>query len=268
MTQRRVLITGAGSGLGRALARRYAASGARVACADIMQARAQDTAADLPGSGHLALAVDVADDASFAALRAAVLEHWGGVDVLINNAGIASGGPLLDAPIEQWREVLEINLLGVVRGCHAFVPGMLAAGHGQVVNIASFAGLAGAPNIMSYGVSKAAVVTLSEQLRAEMHGRGVSVSVACPAFFPTNLLQNWRGSERMKDFAGRMMETSRDTLDAVADHLFAAAERGRFMILPTRREPLYWRFKRWAPELYFRQLVKLAARRTRQPHAQ
>src|SRR5690606_33176960 len=140
--------------------------------------------------------------------------------------------PLLDAPIAEWREALEINLLGVVRGCLAFLPGMVERHAGQVLNIASFAAIAGAPNIMSYGVAKSGVLTLSEQLRAEMAAHGVTVSVACPAFFRTNLLQSWRGSERMRGFAERMMETSADSLDEVADRLFAAAERGDFLILP------------------------------------
>jgi short-subunit dehydrogenase len=139
---------------------------------------------------------------------------------------------------------------------------MLAAGSGQVVNTASFAGLAGAPSIMSYGVSKAAVVALSEQLRAELHDKGIRVSVLCPAFFQTNLLESWQGDPRLKAFAGRMMETSPDTLDGVADRCFAAVERGQFLVLPTRREPMRWRLKRWFPQTYFNQLLKLAKARS------
>ncbi len=258
---RKILITGAGSGLGRALALRYAAANCAVACADIVPERAAETVAMLPGAGHAAFAVDVASDAAFDALRDA-LGAWlgadGGIDVLVNNAGIASGGPLVETTMAEWREVLEINLLGVVRGCRAFLPRMLERGRGQILNIASFAGLAGAPSIMSYGVSKAGVVALSEQLRAELHGSGVRVALACPAFFQTNLLQNWRGSERMQKAARRMTERSSDTLDAVADRIFAAAERGDFLILPTRAEPWRWRIKRWLPQLYFRRLTRMA----------
>jgi len=260
MAQRRVLITGAGSGLGRALAQRYAASGAVVACVDLDLQRAEETVAQLVGKGHIALQADVGSDASMAELQRDVDARWGGVDVLINNAGIASGGPLVGSTMQEWREVLEINLLGVVRGCQAFLPGMLARGHGQVINTASFAGLAGAPNIMSYGVSKAGVVTLSEQLRAEVAAQGVRVSVICPAFFRTNLLESWRGDPRMRKFGEKMMDNAVDTLDGVADAVFAAAERGRFLILPTRREPLRWRIKRWFPEYYFRKLCALTRR--------
>ena len=207
------------------------------------------------------LAADVGSDASMAELADLRGRRWDGLDVLVNNAGIASGGGLLDADMDEWREVLEINLLGVVRGCRAFLPAMLEHGRGQVINIASFAGLAGAPNIMSYGVSKAAVVALSEQLRAEMAPQGIAVSVACPSFFQTNLLQSWRGSERMRGFAERMMRGASDSLDEVADRLFAAAERREFLILPTRAEKGRWRIKRFFPELYFRKLLQMAAAR-------
>jgi NAD(P)-dependent dehydrogenase (short-subunit alcohol dehydrogenase family) len=259
MTQRKIMITGAGSGLGRALALRYAKAGCAVACVDIVLERAQETVALLQGAGHMAFVVDVGNDASFDALHAAIDAQFGALDVLVNNAGIASGGPMVDTTMAEWREVLEINLLGVVRGCRAFLPGMLERGRGRILNTASFAGLAGAPSIMTYGVAKAGVVALSEQLRAELHGTGVSVSVACPAFFQTNLLQNWRGSMRMKGYAEKMMKGGADTLDSVADNIFAAAERGDFLILPTRNEPIRWRIKRWFPEFYFRRLTRAVA---------
>lgn len=257
MSPRRVLITGAGSGLGRALAQRYAAIGCQIACADIDLDRAEETRAGLRGNGHLALAVDVGDDASFARMQATLAALWPGpLDVLINNAGIASGGGMLDTDMAQWRRLLEVNLLSVTRGCLAFVPAMVAARRGQVINTASFAGLAGAPNIMTYGVSKAAVVALSEQLRAELDGTGVRVSVLCPAFFQTRLLQSWQGDRRMLPFAEKMMQRSRDTLDMVADRVFAECERGEFLILPTRKEPMRWRLKRWLPGLYYRMLLR------------
>ncbi len=260
---RKVLITGAGSGLGRALALRYATAGCAVACVDIVLDRARETVAMLHGEGHLAIAMDVGSDSEFEVMHEAIDQKFGALDVLVNNAGIASGGPMVDTTMEEWREVLEINLLGVVRGCRAFLPGMLERKRGRILNTASFAGLAGAPSMMSYGVSKAAVVALSEQLRAELDGSGVGVSVACPAFFQTNLLENWRGNERMKGFADKMMRGGKDTLDGVADRIFAATERGEFLILPTRNEPKYWRMKRWFPQTYFRKLMRAVAAHTK-----
>lgn len=256
---RRVLITGAGSGLGRAMAVRYAKAGARVACVDLIGERAEETRVLLAGSGHLAYTVDVGSDTAMETLRDAVLREWNGLDVLYNNAGIASGGPMIETTMEEWRRIIEIDLFSVVRGCRMFLPTMLAAGRGQIVSTASFAGLAGAPGIMTYGVAKAAVVALSEQLRAEVQSRGIRVSVLCPSFFRTNLCETGIGAPRVMVAAQRLMDESPDTLDGVADKVFVAAERGDFMIIPTAREPMRWRLKRWFPEFYFRQLQKLSA---------
>jgi NAD(P)-dependent dehydrogenase (short-subunit alcohol dehydrogenase family) len=254
--QRRVLITGAGSGLGRALAERHARAGDAVGCVDLDVARAEMTRASLAGDGHAAWTADVGDDASMEALGATVKAAWGGVDVLYNNAGIASGGPMVETTMAEWRKLLEVELLSVVRGCLQFLPGMLAAGRGHVVNTASFAGLAGAPGIMTYGVAKAGVVALSEQLRAEVEPRGVRVSVLCPSFFRTNLLDTAIGSERMRRMALHLMDTADDTCDSVADAVFAQVARGTFLVLPTKHEPMRWRLKRWLPETYFRKLLQ------------
>jgi NAD(P)-dependent dehydrogenase (short-subunit alcohol dehydrogenase family) len=254
-----VLITGGGSGLGLALAQRYARDGAQLLIADIDLGRAQAACAALPGEGHRAFAVDVGDDASVAALRAAVDAAVGGVDVLVNNAGIASGGPLLGTDIDEWRRLIEVDLLSVVRGTLQFLPGMVERRRGHVVSTASFAGLAGAPGIMSYGVAKAGVVAFSEQLRAEMHGTGVDVSVLCPAFFRTNLLENFHGDAKVRGMAARMMDKSPDTLDSVADAAYAALKARTFLVLPTRNEPMRWRLKRWFPNYYFKKLVETAA---------
>jgi len=136
----RVLITGAGSGLGQALAHRFAAAGAQVACVDIHLDRVQATMATLTGEGHAAYAADVGSDDAMDALAESVLANWGVPDVLINNAGIASGGDVLEAPISEWRHLWEVNVLSVVRGTKLFLPAMLQRGSGHVVSTASFAG--------------------------------------------------------------------------------------------------------------------------------
>ncbi len=262
----RVLITGAGSGLGQALAHRFAAVGAQVACVDINLYRVQATMATLTGEGHAAYAADVGSDDAMDALAESVLANWGVPDVLINNAGIASGGDVLEAPISEWRHLWEVNVLSVVRGTKLFLPAMLKRGSGHVVSTASFAGLAGAPGLMTYGVSKAAVVAFSEQLRAECHGTGVDVSVICPAFFKTNLMQSTVGTEKIKHLGQKMMDRSPDSLDQVADRIFADINNRRFLILPTKREPMLWRLKRFLPECYFKELMKLSRNMTLGAH--
>lgn len=263
MPQRRVLITGAGSGLGRGLALRYARAGDRVACVDLIGDRAEETRAMLPGDGHLALTVDVGSDDAMQALADAIHSQWHGLDVLINNAGIASGGAMVETTMAEWERVLNIDLLSVVRGCRLFLPAMLAQGRGQILNTASFAGLAGAPGMMTYGVAKAGVVALSEQLRAEVLEKGIRVGVLCPAFFRTNLCDTAIGNPKVKQLAEKLMDIAPDTVDTVSDAVFAAAERGEFLIIPTKREPARWRMKRWFPNLYFRQLLKMVGERSK-----
>ena len=179
--------------------------------------------------------------------------------MLINNAGIASAGLMVNTTMSEWRLVMETNLLSVVRGCRLFVPAMLEAGRGQVVNTASFAAIAGAPGAMSYGVAKAGVLALSEQLRAEVGPSGIGVSVICPSFFRTNLCDQVVGNQAAKSMVIKLMDHSPDSLDSVADKTFAQAEAGRFLILPTKREPTLWRLKRFFPELYYRLMLKRTA---------
>ena len=256
---KRILITGAGSGLGQALALRFAKQGMQVACVDINLEGAQGTLASLSGDGHVVFSADVSNDDSMQDLADKVLTDWGVPDILINNAGIASGGDVLEAPISEWRLLWEVNVLSVVRGTRLFLPAMLKRGSGHVVSTASFAGLAGAPGLMTYGVSKAAVVAFSEQLRAECHGSGVDVSVICPAFFKTNLMQSTVGTEKIKHLGQKMMDRSPDSLDQVADRIFADILNKKFLIIPTKNEPMLWRIKRFLPSFYFKKLMSLSA---------
>jgi NAD(P)-dependent dehydrogenase (short-subunit alcohol dehydrogenase family) len=264
MDQRRVLITGAGSGLGRALAFCFAENGWRVACADCRLDRAEDTVRLITefGVGAMAIHVDVGDDASVEAMRDEVLAAWDGVDVLVNNAGVAAAGALIQTPLEDWRHVLNVNLLGVVRGCRAFLPVMLEQGFGHIVNIASFAGIANAPRMAAYSASKAAVISLSETLRGELAlgPCAVKVSVVCPSFFPTSLIDTARAADADKAMAKKLMARSGETADQVAARIYRGLQRGEFLILPTRAEPLRWRLKRWFPEWSFRKLIDMMRR--------
>lgn len=257
-----VLITGAGSGLGRALARCHAERGARVLVTDLDLARAQATVAELPGSGHEAAQLDVGSDASMQALRAWLDARGATVEVLINNAGVASGGAMSGVGAEEWRRVMNVNLDGVQRGITAFVPAMIARRSGQVINIASLAGFAGAPLLGAYGVAKAGVIALSEILRAELHPLGIRVAVACPSFFPTALLDSASAEvpSEVTAFAARAMRRGPLDARAVAEYIVAQAEAGQFMILPHREARIAHRLKRWFPEWYFRLLLRRFAR--------
>ncbi len=260
----RALVTGGGSGLGEALVQRLVDEGWSVIVADRDAERAA-TVADALGEQALPLTMDVREASDWAKAEELVVSTFGGLDVLVNNAGVATGGTLEESPIEDWQWVTDINLLGVVRGCRQFAPMMRRQGSGHIVNVASFAGLAGAPGINAYGTIKAAVVALSEQLRAELAPCGVSVSVLCPAFFRTRLMEDFRSPNAEDDRRRvlRWMETSGVTAADVADQVYRALLRPRFMILTHGNTRWAWRFKRFFPELYFRMVRRTAERMAR-----
>ncbi len=259
MQERRVLITGAGSGLGRALAFCFAENGWRVACADINIDAANDTVRRITefGVGAMGLWVDVGDDGSVEDMRDEILAAWDGIDMVICNAGVACAGGIAESSLEDWRWTLNINLMGVVRCCRAFLPAMLRQARGHIVNIASFAGIANAPQMGAYSASKAGVISFSETLRAELalKASGMNVSVVCPSFFQTTLMQSSRAPEADKALARKLMAAAKESADDVAAAIYRGAMRGDFMIFPTRSEPMRWRIKRLAPELFLRKLL-------------
>ncbi|MFF2555186.1 SDR family NAD(P)-dependent oxidoreductase [Nocardia sp. NPDC058058] len=188
-----VLITGAGSGIGRATALRYAGMGARVIVTDINGDTAKHTADMIRDRGGRAevYVLDVTDDDAWNVLARSVIEHHGLPDILINNAGFGIAGGFLEHSKADWDRQMAVNLGGVVNGCRAFAPFMAERGSGQIVNISS--GLAYIPVAMvpSYCVSKAAVRMFSECLRSELAPKGVGVTVICPgAVGGTGLLSN------------------------------------------------------------------------------
>lgn len=258
-----IAITGAGSGFGAALAKHYAQLGWRIAVTDIDQARAQQTLAELgqPDHGSFALQVDTTDMQHWAQLETEIRHRWGGLEVLVNNAGVATSGNIEDSSMEDWQWVLDIDLMGVVRGCHQFAKMFKQQNAGHIVNIASFAGIAGLPFVSSYGVAKAGVVALSEALRAEMSPFGVGVTVACPAFVKTNLLDSFRATEEdAKAKVTRWMENSGVSAEQVAEAIAKAIDNKQFMLLTHKSTRSAWRLKRWMPERYYRQIEKLSVK--------
>jgi NADP-dependent 3-hydroxy acid dehydrogenase YdfG len=254
-----IAITGAGSGFGAALARLYASKGWNVAITDIDEQRANRTLQEIEqhGGNSFSLQLDVTGADQWQQLQDEVLQRWGGLEVLVNNAGVAAAGNVEDTSMEDWAWVLDIDLMGVVRGCHQFASVMKDQKAGHIVNIASFAGLAGLPFISAYGVAKAGVVALSEALRAEMHPHGVGVTVACPAFVKTGLLDTFRSSHAdTKSKVTRWMETSGVSAEQVAEEIAGAVRENRFLLLTHKQTRSAWRFKRWFPERYFRMVAK------------
>jgi short-subunit dehydrogenase len=261
MNRDRIVITGGGSGLGRALALDYAREGCSVAVLDRDGASAEAVAGEAEAAGGKALpiACDVTDPEAVEAASIAIQRGWRGVDVLINNAGIAGSGTVVDTPDADWRRIMDVNLFGVVAVCRAFVPGMASARAGHVINIASAAGFVSPPGVAAYNVSKAAVISLSETLRVELAAHGVGVSVACPSFFRTNLLDTFSGSEESRQMALRQMEKSALSAEDVARAIRNGVEKGQFMIVPHADAWRILMLKRLAPSVFFAAMKKRAA---------
>lgn len=243
----RALVTGAGSGLGRAFAQELSRRGARVACADVNLASAEETARRC-GADAFALACDVASRSEVQAVADAMDGRWGGADVVINNAGVAVAGSVGTVSETDWSWIVGVNLMGVANGCEVFVPRFKAQARGWVLNVASLAGLIAMPEMGPYNATKYAVVGLSETLRGELHDTGVSVSVLCPAFFRTSILDNGRGlPSRAQKMAERLMDKSPISADDVARIALDGLERGRFYLLPHNESRLLWGVKRFSP---------------------
>lgn len=186
-----VLVTGAGSGIGRATATAFASQGARVVCVDLDGERATATLESCRAAGGrdgAAYAVDVADRVAMMALADEVTRDHGTLDVLVNNAGVGMTGHFLDTGLDDWDWILSINLLGVVHGCHAFGPAMLRRGAGHVVNIASALAYTPRATEPAYVATKAAVLALSRSLRADWHRHGVGVTAVCPGVIDTAII--------------------------------------------------------------------------------
>lgn len=258
--KKRIFITGGASGLGKAIALRYAAQGYKICIGDIHQQRAQDTITELNALGADAF-FQLCDTRQLEDLEQAKNEltvRWGGVDIVINNAGIAgTAGPIEDVPIADWQTVLDINLMGVARGCIAFTPLFKQQGFGYFVNISSAAGLMNAPQMSSYNASKAGVISLSETLKLELEKFNIGISVVCPAFFKTNLTESMKATEKgMVEKIAYVMSHSTVTADDVARDIFKAVQNKQFWVLPHKQEHKLWLLKRYFPHYFYKVIHK------------
>ncbi|EKF73494.1 short chain dehydrogenase [Alcanivorax hongdengensis A-11-3] len=262
----RVLITGGASGLGRAMAESWLRDGARVLIGDVNEARGKETLAalaDLPGTLEF-IHLDVRDAASLNHVREWLEQHWGGLDVLVNNAGVAAAARIDRGDMADWDWIFDINVKGVVRGCKVFVPLMKRQGQGHIVNIASLAGLLNAPVMGSYNVTKAGVIALSETLRYELAPYGIHTTVVCPGFFRTNLHESMRTPEPgMIETVDKLLSSNELTAAQIADMIKKAVARRQFFLLPHKSgRRAYW-FKRFLPPVFGRIMLKGADRMKR-----
>jgi NAD(P)-dependent dehydrogenase (short-subunit alcohol dehydrogenase family) len=247
----RAVVTGAGSGIGRAFALELARRGGEVVCADIDLTRAQQTAAQI-GPRALAVACDVSSLHDVETLAKTAAEFLSGpVDLLINNAGVGSGGrDVGELPMDDWQWVLGINLWGVIYGCHVFGPGLRGAGSAGIINVASSAAWGAMPGMSAYNVSKAGVLALSETMAAELSGTDVTVTALCPTFVKTNVVHDGRIDHQAVELAEKLMRWTGMTAEAVAVHTLDAHDKGKLHVIPQRHARVIWATKRMMPGPY------------------
>ncbi|MCE0780880.1 SDR family oxidoreductase [Pseudomonas sp. NMI542_15] len=267
--QNRIMITGAGSGLGREIALRWAREGWRVALADVNEAGLRETLELVRAAGGDGFfqRCDVRDYSQLTAMAQACTEQLGGIDVIVNNAGVASGGFFAELSLEDWDWQIAVNLMGVVKGCKAFLP-LLERSKGRIINIASMAALMQGPGMSNYNVAKAGVLALSESLLVELRQLEVAVHVVCPSFFQTNLLDSFRGpNPAMKAQVGKLLEGSPISASDIADYMHQQVAAGEFLILPHEAGREAWALKRQAPERLYEEMAKMAVKMRARGHS-
>ncbi|MFJ2819205.1 SDR family oxidoreductase [Streptomyces sp. NPDC087294] len=263
-----VLVTGAGSGIGRATALAFAEAGARVVVVDRDAEAAARTAAlarPLGAPEVWAETVDVSDEQAMERLAEKVRTAYGVVDVLVNNAGIGLAGPFLDTTAQDWRHVLDVNLWGVLHGCRLFGRQMAARGQGgHIVNTASAAAFQPSRLLPAYSTSKAAVLMLSECLRAELAEQGIGVSAICPGLVNTNIASTTRFTgvdaeeeKRRRRRSVRLYELRAYPPEKVADAILRAVVRNEAVVPVTPEAHVSRLLARFTPGI-----LRAIARRT------
>jgi NAD(P)-dependent dehydrogenase (short-subunit alcohol dehydrogenase family) len=239
------VVSGAASGFGKAIVERLAARNWQVAAIDLPEALA---ATEFP-AGVARCPGDVRDAAFWAMLHDQLRTEWPALRLLVNAAGVGATGEVGTLPEVQWRRVLDTNLLGTALACETFLPWLRAAGdRSHVVNMASIAAILAPPSMAAYAASKAGVVALSEAIAAECPRGRPGVTVACPGFFQSGLLNSWHfGDIVQRREAHRRMAVTRWTSDRVADRVLAAVDRNRRYVVVGVQARWLWRLKRLAP---------------------
>jgi NADP-dependent 3-hydroxy acid dehydrogenase YdfG len=260
---KRAFITGAGSGLGLELAKALAGDGWTLGLFDRNLERLTSVEAAFSDAGVKLVAypgdVTQADELTVA-VNSFAATH-GGLDVMINNAGVACGGSMMEVSLEDWRWIIDINVMGVVHGTRAAIPHLQRNGSGLLINVASAAAFASAPGMISYNATKAAVLSISETLVNELRPGGTQVSVVMPTFFRSSLLETLRGPDQARAIAHQAMQKSGYHAEEIAGDLLTECADGRtYIVLPKAARAL-WRFKRWMPMRFLDKVRSFSQRR-------
>ena len=228
-TGKTVVVTGAGSGIGRATAERFGQEGANVVIAGRREAKLREVAGGMEAARVLAQVADVSRQADVEALVAAAVEKFGGLDVLVNNAGTATMSAFTKGDLADWRRIMAINVDGVVFGCRAAIPHLLQS-RGSIINVSSVSGLGGDWGMSFYNASKGAVSNLTRALALEYGGQGIRVNAVNPSMTSTELTAGMQGPEIMKKLAERLpLGRAAEAAELAAVIAFLASEDASFV---------------------------------------
>ena len=255
----RCVLTGAASGFGRAFAEELALRGGDLVLSDVDVPGAEETARRCLAAGARSAKVVRCDVTHVTDVEALAAAAGGPVDLVVNNAGVSSAGRIGEQSLDDFRWTVEVDLFGVVNGCHVFVPLLKRQGHGHVLNVASAAGLVHAPRMAAYNVAKAGVVALSETLAIELAGSGVGVTVLCPTFFKTGIVSSGRFTDEATRLLAERLIAKGISAPEVARAALLSIERGELYSVPMADGRWAWRLRRAVPGSFHR-LVAFAHR--------
>jgi NAD(P)-dependent dehydrogenase (short-subunit alcohol dehydrogenase family) len=255
---RNAVITGTASGLGRELAICLARRGWKILIADINSVGMEQTLVlvrQAGGEGEV-FDCDVSKKEDVQRMADYCFSTWKRVDLLVNNAGVVAAGFTGDIKLEDWHWCVGINFWGMLYGCHSFIPGMKAQGGGHIINVASCGGLFSLTEMGPYNVTKAAVISLSETIRTELAPHNIGVTVVCPMFFKTNLLDNMRYIDKFQiEFARCAFEHGRLSAKQIAEMTIKAYEKNQLYLIPQFNGKVFWILKRLSPGLFYRAIA-------------
>ncbi len=257
MSGKTVVITGAAGGIGSALARRFGRAGARVALLDLDAGRLDALAVELDGLGieSMAAVCDITDREDCDRAVGKVIDAWGGVDVLINNAGLTHLSPFAETDISVYHKLMDVNVFGAINATHAALPSLLQR-RGTVVAMSSVAGFSPLPTRTGYSAAKHALHGLFDTLRAELEPQGLKVLIVCPGFTKTDMASRALGADGSVGGHRRTtVGTHADPAD-VADEIFRALLKGRRLLVMSRVGKLAFVLWRVWPALYQRLMLR------------
>lgn len=260
---KRAFITGGGGGLGRALSVALAKDGWTIGITDIKQEGLDESKKLIEGAGGKALTYkfDVASREEYKSAFGSFLISAGGIDLLINNAGVGDGGLVGEYSLESWEWITGINQMAVVYGCHFAIPEMKKQKSGHIISIASAAGLANMPNMGMYNVTKSAVISLMETIYAEVWGFNIQASVVCPTFFRSNIMQYHKGDETAAKIGQTIIERAKFSPDEIADYILTQAGNNKFYILHPWQAKMVYFLRRFLPNFFLKYKAKEFAKK-------